>query len=110
MNRMDFIGLNSDNDSSWMDKLHVGLDIAGAFEPTPIADLLNALIYTFEGNESDAIVSLAGVVPYIGDGAKAGRLGIKAVRSVRRGYKTCGEAAEAAARHGWRKTGGRRHG
>lgn len=97
-----------DDDGGWLDTLHTGLDIIGTFDPSPVSDGLNAIIYGLEGDWKNAAISLAGMVPYVGDAGKVGRLGTKAVRSVRRGYKTAREAAEAAAGHGWTRIKGER--
>lgn len=72
------------------DLTQVGLDIVGIFEPTPFADLTNAGISLTRGiydaittgngwaavaGVGDAAISVAGVVPGIGDTAKLLRLG-----------------------------------
>jgi hypothetical protein len=49
------------------------LDVVGCFEPTPFADLTNALLSMTRGHWSQAMMSAAGVVPYVGDLAKLGK-------------------------------------
>lgn len=71
-----------------LDVAQVGLDIVGIFEPTPFADLTNAGISVLRGDVFGAVTSAAGAVPYVGDLAKAGKLGKWA--------KTVGNAVDAA--------------
>ena len=72
-----------------LDLTQMGLDIVGIFEPTPFADLTNTGISVFRGDWLGAGLSLAGVIPYIGDTAKLGKLGKRA--------KTVANAVDAAA-------------
>jgi|GEM_PF-4649895 len=72
-----------------LDLTQMGLDIVGIFEPTPFADLTNTGISAFRGDWLSAGLSLAGVIPYIGDTAKLGKLG--------RWAKTVADAVDAAA-------------
>lgn len=58
-----------------LDVTQIGLDIVGIFEPTPFADLTNAGISIFRGDGWGALASAAGVIPYVGDAAKLGKLG-----------------------------------
>lgn len=58
-----------------LDLTQIGLDIAGLFDPTPISDGANALISLGRGDWLGAGLSAVGMVPYIGDVAKAGKLG-----------------------------------
>jgi len=77
--------------SCWREHRHVGrdelpilalpkptiegvLDIAGFFDPTPICDGVNALISALRGNWSSAGYSALGMVAYVGDLAKLGKL------------------------------------
>jgi hypothetical protein len=46
------------------------LDVIGVFDPTGLADLLNAAIYLAEGDYANASLSLIAIVPYLGDVAK----------------------------------------
>lgn len=71
-----------------LDVGQVALDIVGIFEPTPFADGTNAVISLVRGDGWDALMSAAGVLPYVGDLAKAGKLG--------RWAKTVGTAVDAA--------------
>jgi hypothetical protein len=58
-----------------LDIVQFGLDIIGIFEPTPIADGTNTLISLARGDWLGAGLSALGIVPYVGDLAKAGKLG-----------------------------------
>jgi hypothetical protein len=57
-----------------LDFTQLALDIAGIIEPTPFADLTNAAISLIRQDWVGAALSVAGVVPYLGDLAKAGKL------------------------------------
>ena len=50
------------------------LDIAGIFDPSGVADGLNAALQWNNGDVSGAFISAAGLVPYFGDIAKAGKV------------------------------------
>jgi len=73
------------------DVLSAGLDIVGVFDPSGIADGLNVGLQAKKGNWWGAGISLLGVVPYVGDIAKVGKIGKdieiikKAVDAVRAG-------------------------
>jgi hypothetical protein len=97
--------------SGLMDKLQLGLDAVGVADPTPIADGANAAISLFRGMITDpkrrgfhlknAAISVAGAaLPYVGDLAKAGKLGKLASGSY--GAKALG-AAETAVGNAKRK-------
>lgn len=58
-----------------LDVTQVALDIVGIFEPTPFADLANTGISLLRGDGWGALASAAGVIPYVGDAAKLGKLG-----------------------------------
>lgn len=56
------------------DILVAGLDIVGIVDPTGVADGLAASIEAKNGNWGDAILSGMGVIPYIGDVGKVGKV------------------------------------
>jgi hypothetical protein len=58
-----------------LDVIQVALAVGGIFEPTPICDGTNAAISLYRRDWFGAVVSAVAVVPYVGDLAKAGRLG-----------------------------------
>lgn len=77
-------------DRYWHETLtavHLGLDVVGIFDPTPISDGLNALIYLGEAvyyfatdnntaaywSLGNAGISVVAIIPYVGDLSKLGR-------------------------------------
>jgi len=55
--------------------LSAGLDIAGVFDPTGVADGLGAGLAWKKGDYWSAGISSLGIIPYVGDLAKAGKIG-----------------------------------
>jgi hypothetical protein len=53
----------------------MGLDVAGIFDPTPISDGLSGLISLFRGEWAQAGLSVAAMVPWIGDTGKVLKFG-----------------------------------
>lgn len=82
------VGRGTDYRTLALDVGQVALDIVGIFEPTPFADLTNAGISVLRGDAFGAVTSAAGALPYLGDLAKAGKLG--------RWAQTVGRAVDAA--------------
>ncbi|GAA0480743.1 hypothetical protein GCM10009096_23540 [Parasphingorhabdus litoris] len=58
-----------------LDLGQIALDIVGIFEPTPFADGANTLISLGRGEWLNAGLSALGIIPYVGDLAKLGKLG-----------------------------------
>ncbi|MFV0384992.1 HNH endonuclease [Paracoccus sp. (in: a-proteobacteria)] len=58
----------------YADLAQMALDVSGIVDPTPVSDGANALISLFRGKIGDALISAAGMVPYLGDLAKVGKL------------------------------------
>jgi RHS repeat-associated protein len=83
VNFRDPLGLCTEGseESSFMAWLHGILDAGGTVEPTPFCDLSNALIYSVQGQWGNAGISVAGVIPYIGDVGKAGKYGSKVFKA-----------------------------
>ncbi|MGH2666305.1 HNH endonuclease [Flavobacterium sp.] len=54
--------------------LGAALDIVGIFDPSGVADAINAGISATDGNWGDAIISGIGIIPYAGDLAKLGKV------------------------------------
>lgn len=54
--------------------MHIVLDVVGIFDPTPFCDGINTFWYLAEGDYSNAGISAIGIVPFVGDLAKVGRL------------------------------------
>jgi hypothetical protein len=78
-----------------LDLVQFGLDVAGIFEPTPIADGSNALISLGRGDWLGAGLSAIGMLPYFGDVAKLGKLP-KYARSIARAIEVAGKDAKFA--------------
>ncbi len=57
-----------------LDLTQMGLDIVGIFEPTPFADGANTIISAVRGDWGNAALSVIGIVPYVGDLAKFGKI------------------------------------
>lgn len=58
-----------------LDLGQIALDVVGIFEPTPFADGANTLISLGRGEWLNAGLSALGIIPYVGDLAKLGKLG-----------------------------------
>lgn len=78
-----------------LDLTQIGLDIVGIFEPTPFADGANTLISLGRGDWLGAGLSVLGVVPYLGDLAKLGKLG-KWAKTVANGVELAAKNPAAA--------------
>jgi RHS repeat-associated protein len=81
VNSVDPWGLCAGDATSGMDWFQGGLDAVGVFDPFGIADGLNAVLYLGRGQYGNALISAAGIIPYIGDVAKAGKYGVKAAKT-----------------------------
>lgn len=71
------------------------LDVGGIFDPTPACDGVNGAISLWRGDGWGAGLSACGMVPYLGDLAKAGKLG-KYAKSVARLAELAAELPEVA--------------
>ncbi|MBL8238083.1 MAG: hypothetical protein JNM66_11720 [Bryobacterales bacterium] len=59
--------------------IHTALDLAGLVPGVgEVADVINAVLYSIEGEGADALISLAGAIPVIGDFATGARLSRRA--------------------------------
>lgn len=58
-----------------LDVAQITLDLAGVIDPTPISDGTNVLVSVSRGDWFGAGLSGLGLIPFIGDLAKAGKLG-----------------------------------
>ncbi|NUQ82359.1 MAG: hypothetical protein HUU10_12175 [Bacteroidetes bacterium] len=63
-----------DDNFAWLNNIQTTLDVAGIADPTGAVDLGNAVIYAGRGKWSEAGIRLLGIIPYVGDLAKAGKL------------------------------------
>jgi hypothetical protein len=64
----------TDPTEDMLDYIQTGLGIGGIADPTPICDGINTAISLYRGNYADAAINAAGMIPYVGDAAKAARL------------------------------------
>ena len=68
-------GSGSTNGTSLvLDGLQLALSVAGVFDPTPTCDAIDGLISLLRGDYVGAGISALGMLPYVGDAAKLGRL------------------------------------
>lgn len=77
MGLIDIEGWDSFSDEEkevLLDLGQLALDIIGIVEPTPFADSANAVISMTRGDWWGSLLSAAGVIPYIGDVAKLGKI------------------------------------
>ncbi len=68
-------GLSAEEQSLLLDLGQLVLDLVGILDPTPVADSTNAVISLGRGDWWGAGLSGISAIPYIGDLAKAGKLG-----------------------------------
>jgi RHS repeat-associated protein len=57
------------------DILEAALDIAGTFDPTGLVDGAAAVFHAGKGDWGNALISTAGLLPFVGDLAKVGKVG-----------------------------------
>lgn len=70
----DLTGLTPEQQELVLDLTQVGLSVVGIFDPTGIADGADALISLKRGDYWGAGISALGIIPYLGDIAKIGKL------------------------------------
>jgi uncharacterized protein len=80
-----------------LDLTQMALDIAGIIDPTPISDGVSGVISLFRGDWLGAGISVAAMIPYIGDLAKAGKLP-KLLKTVERAVEIASQDARFAER------------
>ena len=85
-------GVSKIDRDALLDMTQMGLDIVGIFDPTPVSDGVNGAISLARGDWLGAGISAVSMVPYIGDLAKAGKIGKWA--------QTVANGAELVARYG----------
>ena len=80
------------------DVLSAGLDIVGVFDPTGVADVLGASLAAEQGDWTSALISSVGVVPYLGDVAKVGKIGkdVKIIENAIDGIKAVNGNSKAS--------------
>lgn len=82
-NRPDPAELARQQRELMLDLTQMALDIAGLVDPTPISDGSNGIVSLFRGDFFGAGISALGMIPYVGDLAKVGKLG-KFVKTMER--------------------------
>ena len=90
-------GLDDEKGALILDLTQMALDIAGIVDPTPISDGVSGVISLFRGDWLGAGISLASMIPYVGDLAKAGKLP-KVLKSIERAIEIAGKDAKFAER------------
>jgi hypothetical protein len=68
-------GMSAEEQTLLLDLGQLALDLAGILDPTPISDGTNAVISLGRGDWWGAGLSGVATIPYVGDLAKAGKLG-----------------------------------
>ena len=90
------------------DVLSAGLDIVGIFDPTGVADGINAGLQAKNGDWLSAGISAVGLIPYAGDLAKVGKIGKdvkiidKAIDAVKEA-KSLKNLRQGAVRNAWKE-------
>jgi hypothetical protein len=88
-------GLESEKTALMLDLTQMALDIAGIVDPTPISDGASGVISLFRGDWLGAGISVASMLPYVGDLAKAGKLP-KLLKTVERAIEIASKDAKFA--------------
>lgn len=70
----DLTGLTPEQKELVLDLTQVGLSVVGIFDPTGIADGADAVVSLGRGDYWGAGISALGIIPYLGDLAKIGKL------------------------------------
>ncbi|MGI9056714.1 MAG: hypothetical protein ACR2F2_13045, partial [Pyrinomonadaceae bacterium] len=70
----DLTGLTPEQKELVLDLTQVGLTVVGIFDPTGVADGADAVISLGRGDYWGAGISALGIIPYLGDLAKIGKL------------------------------------
>jgi hypothetical protein len=78
---------------SWADVVQDILDLVGVVDPTGVVDVVNAVGYALRGKWGSAAVTALGIIPYVGDVAKAGKAG-HAVALATRGARQVARGAD----------------
>jgi len=68
---------------SWADVVQDILDLVGVIDPTGVVDVVNAVGYALRGKWGSAAVTALGIIPYVGDVAKAGHTAATLTRGAR---------------------------
>ena len=72
--RDQLVNLTAEERDAALDVVGTALDIGGIFEPTPFCDLSSTALAGYRQDYWGAGLSLLGVIPYLGDTAKLGKI------------------------------------
>jgi hypothetical protein len=87
--------LDAEKTALILDLTQMAFDIAGIIDPTPISDGVSGVISLFRGDWLGAGISVAAMIPYVGDLAKAGKLP-KLLKSIERAVEIASKDAKFA--------------
>lgn len=87
--------LQDEKASLILDLAQMALDIAGIVDPTPISDGVSGVMSLFRGDWLGAGISVASMIPYVGDLAKAGKLP-KLLKTIERAIEIASKDAQFA--------------
>ena len=68
---------------NWADVVQDILNLVGVVDPTGVVDVVNAVGYALRGKWGSAAVTALGIIPYVGDVAKAGHTAATLTRGAR---------------------------
>jgi len=88
-----------DKDTSTSDKALDTLDLIGIVDPTGVADATAAIGHLASGDVGSAIISAAGIVPYIGDIGKVGKWGARGSKAIKQA-RVAGKESRLAGKAG----------
>lgn len=96
--------LGWDEETSGVDRFQDTLSLIGIVDPFGVADATNAIGYAMRGKWGDMAISIAGLVPYLGDVAKIGKFMGKGAKVAGKGEQLLAKGAAAAAERGAART------
>lgn len=79
-----------------LDWVQGGLDFLGVLDPTPVCDTINSAICGFRGNWTDAGLTIAGVIPFVGDFGKAAKHAKKLTKAAGSATDVAGDVGKAS--------------
>lgn len=87
--------LSKAEDAIVFDLAQMATDIAGIFDPTPISDGMGLILAVSRRNVTDSVISAVALIPFLGDLAKAGKLG-KYVQTIENAARLAARSPEFA--------------
>jgi len=79
-----------------LDLLQMALDLTGIIDPTPVSDSAGAVLSAARGDFAGAAMSAVGIIPFLGDLAKVGKLG-RHLKTIKNAIKYAEREQKAAA-------------